>query len=127
MTGAQHKHLLIVEDSPDLQILLTKLLKSEGYSLTQAYNGLQALELLKKMPTPPAAIILDIMMPVMDGIEFLKTQKKDPQIASIPVIVMTADTNAQATVEAIGVTEYIRKPIMNIDRFLESVRKSTTP
>lgn len=105
------KHLLIVEDSPDLQILLAQMLKGQGYVISKAFNGQEALQLLRTMPKLPSLILLDIMMPVMDGFAFRKEQQEDPRLALIPVIVMTAGSDLDIKAKQMHVTEILRKPI----------------
>jgi CheY-like chemotaxis protein len=119
MTDTPNKHVLIVEDSQDLQILLGRLFKREGYTLSQAFNGQQALDLLRSMPMAPSFILLDIMMPVMDGIQFRKAQMQDPKLAQIPVIIMTADAEPQAKANQMGVKYFFPKPIGNISQLLQ--------
>jgi CheY-like chemotaxis protein len=63
----------------------------ENYLVSRAVNGQKALDLLHSMKELPSLILLDITMPVMDGIEFRQEQKRDPRLAKIPVIVMTVD------------------------------------
>lgn len=113
------KHILIVEDAPELQILLTQLFESEGYIAVQAFNGQQALDILRVMPKLPSFILLDIMMPVMDGFSFRKEQMKDPRLASIPVIVMTADSEPQVKAKQLGVHHFFKKPIRDLDKLLQ--------
>ncbi|MDF1751722.1 MAG: response regulator [Verrucomicrobiales bacterium] len=84
---APQRNLLIVDDDVDSREVLGRLLKDSGWTSVFASNGLEALEVLKK--TRPAAIVLDLMMPEMDGFEFLKIIKEDGPLANIPVIVMT--------------------------------------
>lgn len=122
--GSQ-KHILIVEDSPDLQLLLTQLFQSEGYTISRAFNGQQALDLLKSSESLPALILLDIMMPVMDGFEFREEQEKDPRLAVIPFVVMTADFNAQARALSLGAVDVFQKPILNIESLLETAARFT--
>ena len=114
------KHVLIVEDSLDLQALLAQLIESEGHSTTLASHGRQALDLLESMPVPPSLILLDLMMPVMDGFEFIKVQLEDPKLSKIPVVVMTADSNPQSNVQNLKVKEVVKKPI-SADLVLEIV------
>lgn len=114
------KHILIVEDSLDLQALLAQLIESEGHSTTLASHGRQALDLLESMPVPPSLILLDLMMPVMDGFEFIKVQLEDPKLSQIPVVVMTADSNPQSNVQNLKVKEVVKKPI-SADLVLEIV------
>lgn len=122
MTGTSGpKHILIVEDSPDLQILLARLFKAENYQVSRASNGQEALHLLNSLPELPTLILLDIMMPIMDGLEFREHQQKDPRFSRIPVVVMTADSNYQARVIESGVAAFIRKPIQDVTKLLELV------
>lgn len=123
MAHTNSKRILLVEDSMDLQALLSELFKSEGYVLSQAYDGRQALDLLHSGQELPSVILLDVMMPVMDGIEFRQAQKQDPLIDKIPVVVMSADSNSQAKAKMLDVNEFIRKPIDNVDKLLEIVER----
>jgi CheY-like chemotaxis protein len=81
--------ILIVDDEADIRSLLAYLLASEGYESRQAENGQHALELLRN-GLAPAAIILDMKMPGMDGGEFLQVKTADGALEAIPVIVTTA-------------------------------------
>jgi CheY-like chemotaxis protein len=81
--------VLIVEDDPDLRSMMDQLLYLEGFAPVTAVNGLDALRLLKT-GLRVDAILLDLMMPVMDGWAFRRAQRLDPAIADIPVIVLTA-------------------------------------
>jgi CheY-like chemotaxis protein len=84
--------VLIVEDDPELRGMMDQLLHLEGFAPITAINGLDALRLLKT-GTRVQAILLDLMMPVMDGWAFRRAQRLDPAIADIPVIVLTAAPN----------------------------------
>ena len=80
------KEILIVEDNAINRMILSELLSSE-YKVLEAENGQEALEVLEKHRDEVSLILLDITMPVMDGYTFLSIAKKDPSLASIPVIV----------------------------------------
>lgn len=123
MNAASNKSILIVEDSPDLQDLLSELLRTDGYIPVQAFNGKQALELLLSMPQKPSLILLDIMMPVMDGLEFLERKKKSSQLDPIPVVVMSADLNAEANAKSLRIDAFIPKPIKNVTQLLDLVER----
>jgi signal transduction histidine kinase len=110
--------ILVVEDDDDLRETVVSLLEGQGYRPVGAANGLRALELLRKDP-PPALILLDLMMPEMDGWQFRIEQKKDPSLAVIPVLVLSADDSAQAA--AIDASRYIPKPV-DFDRLLAGIR-----
>src|SRR5262245_22499124 len=81
--------ILIVDDDSDLRETIREVLDDEGYETAAAGNGAEALAWLREAPLP-ALILLDLMMPLMDGWRFREEQLKDDRIAAIPVIVMTA-------------------------------------
>ncbi len=82
--------ILVVDDDFDIREALAEILEDRGFVVTTAANGLEALERLRTMTQPPSAILLDLMMPVMDGYGFLDACRNEPPLASIPVIVITA-------------------------------------
>lgn len=110
LSAKNDKRLLIVEDSRDFQALLRHLFSSEGYSVECALNGKEALELLRSGVRLPDLILLDIMMPVMDGFEFRREQERDAKLAGIPIVVMTAHGDAQVCKAKIGAKDFIKKP-----------------
>jgi CheY-like chemotaxis protein len=81
--------VLVVEDDADLREMMEQLLHLEGFATLTAPNGLEALNLLNA-GAPVKVILLDLMMPVMDGWEFRRRQRADPKLANIPVVVMSA-------------------------------------
>jgi len=87
---------------------LTELLRDEGATVTPAVNGREALRELRSTRTPDL-ILLDLMMPVMDGWEFRVEQRADPALTHIPIIAMSADMSAKA--RAIAADAYMRKPL----------------
>src|SRR3982074_3818832 len=89
-----NKNILVVEDDPDIRAALTQILSDDGYAVATAANGQEAIDHLRRT-SPPALILLDLMMPVMDGWQFRSHQKQDPALKSIPVVIVTADGSAQ--------------------------------
>lgn len=83
---------MVVEDNIDLQLLYVECLTSEGYTVLYAENGKVALELLRSFKELPTIILLDLMMPVMTGWEFLKIVQSDEKLMNIPVVVCSAAT-----------------------------------
>ena len=79
----------MVDDDQDIRDALCELLEDEGYRAVSAANGQEALVYLNSRE-PPCVILLDLMMPVMDGWEFRRRQQSDPKFAKIPVVVITA-------------------------------------
>ena len=107
---------MVVDDDAGSLAALADILSMEGYSVESMSNGRQALDHLRAADTPPALIILDLFMPVMDGWQFMAELKIDPELSQlrIPVIVVTA-LNAKVDADAI-----IRKPI-DLERLLHTI------
>lgn len=93
-------NVLLVEDDPFIIRLYQKVLTHEGYTVELADNGLAALELLPIFK--PEIILLDIMMPTMNGIEFLKRMHENPETKDIPVLVLTNVADSEVTLEAVN-------------------------
>ena len=104
------KHILVIEDAIDIQQLLADLLELEGYEVSKASNGQQAIEGLRSENLPDL-IILDLMMPVMDGYQFRIQQLADDRISNIPVIVMSATRDLANISQRITATDYLSKPV----------------
>ncbi len=101
------KSILIVEDERDIRETLQEALELEGYVVYSAANGRDAIERLDTIPRP-CLILLDLMMPVMTGWQFLEVQKRDARIAPIPVVIVTAAAGKVASEDIAGL---LRKPI----------------
>jgi DNA-binding response OmpR family regulator len=110
--------LLLVEDDRDVREAIAEVLEQEGYAVVQARSGVEAIRWLNDAPAKPAAILLDLMMPIMDGWEFMSRWQKNQAWSSIPIVVISADSNAKERIEALQTTAaYMRKPI-DIDELL---------
>jgi CheY-like chemotaxis protein len=110
--------ILIVEDDADLREMMAQLLTLEGFRAATATNGQDALNYLKHGQQPDL-ILLDLMMPVMDGWEFRKRQTADPAIARVPVVVLSAvDPTRSTDLDAAAI---LKKPL-DFDRLLDLVR-----
>jgi len=107
---APEPQVLIVEDDVDIREALSQILEEEGYVVSTAANGQEALARLRTGP-PPRVILLDLMMPVMDGWQFRAAQRQDPQLAQIPVVIISADSNVRDKASSIGAHGFFRKPI----------------
>ena len=88
--NARDRPVLIVDDDADIREALTDVLEDRGFRIVSAGNGLEALNLLHDLEVPPSVILLDLMMPIMDGYGFLEELRKDASLPSIPVAVITA-------------------------------------
>jgi len=103
-------HVLIVDDDDQVMEALVDALCDEGFSVGQAKDGLAALEALERGPLP-CVILLDWMMPECDGGMFRKKQLGDPRIASVPVVLLTADERAERKTADLAAADFIRKPV----------------
>ncbi len=116
--STEKDYLLVVEDVPDILVLLKETLKFKGYNVVTATNGEEALEIINKKH--PALIITDILMPKMDGFSLVHRLRLNPPTRNIPIIFLSATYIAPEDKEfalTIGVTRFIEKPV-NWDEFL---------
>jgi CheY-like chemotaxis protein len=106
------KHLvMIVEDDRGVRESIVEVLEDHDYQPMVASNGREAIECLRAQGTKPRVILLDIMMPVMDGWEFRALQKADPELAAIPVVVLTAHANIEEAVSGMHADGALQKPL----------------
>jgi CheY-like chemotaxis protein len=116
--------VLVVEDNDDIRETVEEVLRMEGYPVYAVSDGRQALRALKTIPGPPL-ILLDMMMPLMNGWEFLEAQKADAKFANLPVVVISALDATRALARGAGgpieAQGYIRKPL-DIDTLMGLVR-----
>jgi CheY-like chemotaxis protein len=101
------QHILVVEDDGDVREAMSDALTEQGYVIATAANGLEALRWLRQNAAPDA-ILLDLMMPVMDGWQFLAEQRRDPVLGGIPVIIVTAFKDAAGRLDQ---ATLLQKPV----------------
>jgi CheY-like chemotaxis protein len=108
-------HVLLVEDDADTREVLRLILESDGMVVTPAHDGLDALERLDEIhrrdPLTPCAIVLDYMMPRFGGAQFRARQLTNPEIADVPVILVSAISNLQSRAEALRPFAVLQKPV----------------
>src|SRR5262245_30107691 len=114
------KSVLVVEDDGDLRSELEGAITDLGYSVVGASDGQEALTVLRSGVSPPRLIILDLMMPVLDGWQFRAAQINDPELRRIPTVVMSASSNLTGNV--LGADEQLAKPIRH-DLLEETLRR----
>jgi len=102
--------ILIVDDNKIIRTILSSTLHAHGYETTTAHNGLEGVSLARS--EFPDLILMDLMMPVMDGCQAIKQIKSDPTLKKTPIIVITAADTKDSMVHAIsaGANAYIKKP-----------------
>jgi CheY-like chemotaxis protein len=101
-------HILVVDDDADLRRSLAEVLEDEGFEVSCARNGEEALRALEG--SPPSAILLDLTMPVMDGWTFRARQRSDARLASIPTVVISASFSDARSVSALEADAFLSKP-----------------
>ena len=116
----QHCPVLIVEDDADLREMMAQLLSLEGFQAHSVANGRDALDYMHETEDMPDVILLDLMMPVMDGWEFRRHQQQDPALSPIPVVVLSALDPSRAG--DLAPEAFLKKPL-DFDRLLQIVRK----
>jgi CheY-like chemotaxis protein len=101
------KTILLVEDDEDLREIMASVLRDAGYYVSEAEHGLEALEQLDQMPSAPCLVLLDLMMPIMSGPEFLSELRSAQRIDSLNIVVLSASGKTSDAPEA---KRFIRKP-----------------
>ncbi len=111
--------VLVVDDDPAILEICSDLLQTEGYAVMVATNGQQALEQIRT--DPPQVVLMDIMMPVLDGVEACRQVKANPVTADIPVVLMSARTNlTRQSQELASADALVAKPF-DIDHLLNTI------
>lgn len=118
------RSILVVDDDPDIREGLLALLESEGYAVGEARNGREGLEKVEELS--PALILLDLMMPVMNGWEFGQRLRSRPEWADIPLIVLSAAGNARAKMSDLRALAYLPKPF-EVEELLRLIRRALSP
>lgn len=119
-TVSKAKFILVIEDDIEVSTHMKLFLESEGYLAHNVYSGVEALSYLRTYERKPDLITLDLMMPVMDGWVFRNIQLEDPELKSIPTLVVTASGGDPSSLQ----TNYIiRKPI-DLKKFLTVIEQA---
>jgi CheY-like chemotaxis protein len=127
MAAAPHtgRRVLVIDDDIVTQEMMSVLLAGDGYRVAAACNGADALERLRTYEKPDL-IVLDLKMPVMDGCAFCQARRQDKELASIPVVVLSAARDVAEQAAALGATVYLQKPVDCVT-ILNTVRRCCQP
>jgi CheY-like chemotaxis protein len=109
--------VLVVDDDPDIRDVVALVLEDEGYVVDVAANGAEALRIVRA--NPPSGILLDMMMPIMDGPAFLRAIESEPIRADVPIVVMSASHKAAESVP-VGAARFLAKPF-DVEELLDVV------
>jgi CheY-like chemotaxis protein len=118
---ASRNSILIIEDDQEIREALEEILRFEGYEVGSVKNGKEGLDYLHKA-SAPSVILLDMMMPVMNGYQFLAAYQEEPSFSGIPVIVLSADNALEDKLKQFQVRFFLKKPI-ELERLLELVKQ----
>lgn len=118
--------ILVVDDERDTRHFLRLTLQLSDFEVFEAEDGIDALQKVKTHQ--PDLMLLDVMMPNMDGLEVCRRLRKDPQTADLPIVIVSAKTSVEAVKAGLeaGATRYLTKPIMR-DNLLETIREVLDP
>ncbi len=121
----QLPRVLVVDDDAAIREFLRDLLGSEGYEVDEAVNGAEAVERVRT--DPPAAVLMDLMMPILSGAEATSRLKSDPTTASIPILAMSAGRNIATFGTGIPADGFVSKPFdlsLLVDTLARHVRSA---
>mgnify|MGYP006291240581 CR=1 FL=1 len=117
------KKVVIVEDEPDTAEMFAEMMRLSGYQVYKSYGGVAALALIDEHK--PDAVVLDVMMPDLSGLDVLRQMRQNPEMADIPVVVASAKslpTDIQAGLDA-GASVYLTKPV-TYQEFSQAVQQT---
>jgi CheY-like chemotaxis protein len=117
-----HGRILVVEDDDTIRESLVDFLGDNGYPAFGAVHGRDALDQLQASHPAPCLIVLDLMMPVMDGQTFREQQLQNPVLCGIPTVVMSAHRDVEHVAEEVSAVAYLKKPL-KLDQLLALVQR----
>jgi CheY-like chemotaxis protein len=118
------QHILVVDDDPAIRDVVADILEISDYPVQTAVNGAEALEKIRQ--DQPAAVLLDLMMPVMDGWEFLRACRNESPCSHVPIVVMSAAREASDVADELGAQAFLPKPF-ELDAILSVVGQVVEP
>jgi CheY-like chemotaxis protein len=118
--------VLVVDDDADIRTMIGLILESTGVGVRYATDGLEALRALRGNGELPLFILLDLMMPVMNGWEFRDAQLKDELLAAVPVVIISGDGDAHAKAASLGAAGSLHKPL-DLDSLIATVERFQRP
>jgi two-component system cell cycle response regulator DivK len=114
--------ILVIEDDDDICAALSDILRAHGFTTDVAHDGQAAIDYLRQAAEVPRLILLDLMLPVMDGWAFRAAQLEDPRLAPIPVVVLSAAADLMRHAAELHVEQYLNKPV-DVSRLLHAIER----
>jgi CheY-like chemotaxis protein len=115
-------YVLLVEDDLDISESIQAILEEENYQVQCKFNGKEAMEYLMNAEVEPSLILLDVMMPLMNGYQFREAQLKNSRISNIPTIILSASNELQNG-EQFHFTDFIKKPL-DVETLLDAIKNN---
>ena len=112
--------ILVVEDDPDILKLMETALGDQGYRVATAEDGAEALTVARR--ERPDLIVLDLMLPRMNALQFRAEQRRDPVLAAVPIVCLSGMSHAQTVALELGTDDCLSKPV-DFVRLLETIRR----
>ena len=116
---ARQSMVMVVDDDDDIRLAVAEICQQHGFTVTTASNGAEALELLRS-GVRPKLILLDLMMPVMDGETLWRICRDDPELSPIPILIVSANERSGAKLRRNGAAGFLQKPF-DLDTLMETV------
>jgi CheY-like chemotaxis protein len=114
--------ILVIEDDAGIADAIASMLEDHGYGVLVAANGKDGMEKLRAAEPRPDLILLDLMMPVMDGWEFRAAQRSDPKLADVPVVLLSANVDVGPAANELAAVSWLKKPV-DLGALLHAVQR----
>ena len=114
--------ILVADDDEDIRAVLDIVLGEAGFEVETAADGVEALDRLRREGTPPGLVLVDLMMPRLDGEDFVKRMRADPALSRVPIVVMSGHHEARRRAAELGATECLVKPV-ELDALMAMVHR----
>jgi CheY-like chemotaxis protein len=114
--------VMVVEDDREVRAAIAEVLADSEYKAVEAANGAEALDRLRNAVIRPCVILLDVMMPTMDGWAFRAEQQRDPSVKDIPVVLLSAHTDVKSAATQMAAAGFLAKPVA-VDMLLQTVER----
>jgi DNA-binding response OmpR family regulator len=117
--------ILIVDDDEDIRDVLTMVLQTRGFQAIGAFDGQHALDQLRERDGTPSLILLDLMMPRLNGVDFAEAARARPGLADVPIVILSGDSRARETAVTLRAAGCLAKPV-DLQDLLATVGKLAT-
>jgi chemosensory pili system protein ChpA (sensor histidine kinase/response regulator) len=117
--------ILVVDDDEDIRDVVTLILQSHGYQAVGAFDGQDALDQLRRRDGAPALVLLDLMMPRLNGVDFAAEIRSRPQLRDVPIVILSGDSRSRETAVSLRAAHCLPKPV-DLKDLLVTIRRLVT-